>query len=140
MSTKKNIKTPEELESHFDAYKKEAKATPRIENCYTARTNTFCPVPREKPLTMAGFEIYLRKNKILCKLDDYISNKDNRYKDYAAILHAIKLEMYEDKYTGAAAGIFNQNIIARDLGLADKKEIKAEVEQPLFPEDDDKGK
>ena len=30
--------------------------------------------------------------------------------------------MYSDKYEGAAVGIYNPNIIARDLGLADKTE------------------
>ena len=28
--------------------------------------------------------------------------------------------IYEQKFTGAAAGLLNPNIIARDLGLADK--------------------
>lgn len=135
MATEKNIKTPEALEKHFEAYKKECKENPKFENCYTARTNTFCAVPREIPLTMNGFEIYLRKKKIICKLDDYISNKEDRYKQYAAIIRAIKSEIYEDKFVGAAVGIFNNNIIARDLGLTDKKEVDVKTEQPLFPEE-----
>ena len=31
--------------------------------------------------------------------------------------------MYSQKFEGAASGIFNANIIARDLGLSDKQDI-----------------
>ena len=37
------------------------------------------------------------------------------------------------KFEGAAAGLLHANIIARDLGLADKKDITQNKEQPLFP-------
>ena len=136
MPTEKNIKTPELLYEYFEAYKKKCKENPKFENCYSARLNDYKPIPREIPITMNGFEIYLRKSELIAKLDDYIFNKDDRYTEYAVIIRAIQLEIYEDKYSGAAAGIFNQNIIARDLGLTDKKEIKAQIEQPLFPEED----
>jgi hypothetical protein len=35
--------------------------------------------------------------------------------------------MYEQKFSGAAAGLLNPNIIARDLGLADKSEIASTI-------------
>ncbi len=87
---------------------------------------------------MNGFEIWLRKEKIICKLDDYIHNTDDKYSEYSAIIRVIRAEIYEDKYTGAAVGIFQHNIIARDLGLTDKKEVDVKTEQPLFPEDEKK--
>lgn len=31
--------------------------------------------------------------------------------------------IYKQKFEGAAVGAFNANIIARDLGLADKKDV-----------------
>lgn len=136
MPTEKNIKTPELLYQYFEAYKKKCKENPKFENCYSARLNDYKPIPREIPITMNGFEVWLFKNKIVAKLQDYLSNKDDRYSQYACILRTIKAEIYNDKYNGAAAGIFNQNIIARDLGLTDKKEIKAQIEQPLFPDED----
>jgi len=37
----------------------------------------------------------------------------------------------EQKFSGAAAELLNPNIIARDLGLADKSELKHEGEMPL---------
>jgi hypothetical protein len=46
-----------------------------------------------------------------------------RKRDYLATAVAwIDDVMYEQKFTGAAAGILNQSIIARDLGLAEKSD------------------
>jgi hypothetical protein len=45
--------------------------------------------------------------------------------------------MYAQKFEGAASGAFNANIIARDLGLADKTEMKVTEEQPLFGDGED---
>ena len=41
------------------------------------------------------------------------------------IIRAIGLEIYEDKFNGATAGVFQHNIIARDLGLTDKKDLSS---------------
>ena len=38
--------------------------------------------------------------------------------------------IYNQKYSGAAAGFFNANIIARDLGLANK--IAGDKDNPLI--------
>ncbi|MDC9826565.1 terminase small subunit, partial [Devosia sp. ZB163] len=37
------------------------------------------------------------------------------------------------KFEGAAAGLLNPNIIARDLGLADKQELTGKGGSPLMP-------
>ena len=37
--------------------------------------------------------------------------------------------MFEQKFAGAAVGLFNADIIARDLGLTDKQEIKMDNAQ-----------
>lgn len=143
MPTEKNIKTPDELYSHFEAYKDFCKSSPKKENFYSSKLDKEVSVSREVPLTWNGLEIYLRRKGIIAKLDDYQSNKDGRYSEYAAIIRTIGIEIYEDKFAGAAAGIFQHNIIARDLGLADQKtvelkkslskeEIKEELEQLGF--------
>jgi hypothetical protein len=46
------------------------------------------------------------------------NNKDS--KDFMPIITRIKEIIYNQKFSGAAAGFFNANIIARDLGLSDK--------------------
>lgn len=43
--------------------------------------------------------------------------------EYLEVTDTIEQVMYEQKFTGASAGVLNANIIARDLGLADKQEI-----------------
>ena len=127
MPTDKNIKTPDELLAHFEKYKKACKANPKKENIWSNKQDKQVSLDREIPLTWDGFEIWLRKNKIISRLDDYKFNKDDRYTEYAYILHAIGREIYEDKLTGAVAGVFNGNIIARDLGLKEQSEISGNV-------------
>lgn len=137
MPTKKNIKTPEILYKHFESYKKDCKLNPKYEYQFVPSMKKEVGVTREVPYTLDGFEIWLRKNEILCKLDDYIANKDNRYSQYADIIHAIRQEIYQDKYNGSVAGVFNANIIARDLGLKDTTvneiEDKRKTVNDLFP-------
>lgn len=88
------------------------------------------------PYTWAGLEDYLAENDILAKLEDYKANKDNRYSEFAEVITHIDKIIYDRKYSGAAVNAFNANIIARDLGLADKTQNTITVEQPLFPDAD----
>lgn len=124
MPTKKNIQTPAKLYAYFSSYKKHCKDNPKKENFWSSRSEKEVSVSREVPYTWDGFEIWLKSNKVLVRLDDYKSNKDSRYTQYADIIRAIGMEIYEDKFTGAVAGIYQNNIIARDLGLSDKQDVK----------------
>lgn len=47
--------------------------------------------------------------------------------EFADVCEAAEGVMYDQKFAGAAAGLFNANIIARDLGLSDKKEIDGDL-------------
>lgn len=42
--------------------------------------------------------------------------------DYVAVTTRIREIIYNQKFEGASSGFFNSNIIARDLGLVEKKE------------------
>ena len=42
--------------------------------------------------------------------------------DYSGVVEKIKSIIYEQKFSGAATGLLNSNIIARDLGLKDSSE------------------
>lgn len=55
--------------------------------------------------------------------------KEEAYKDFWAVISKIDNVIYTQKFEGAAAGLLNQNIIARDLGLVDKREdeLKGEI-------------
>jgi len=43
--------------------------------------------------------------------------------DLADVIGRVEAVIWENKFTGAAADLLNANIIARDLGLSDKKEV-----------------
>lgn len=90
-----------------------------------------------RPYTWAGFEAYLFERGVLANLDHYKANLDNRYQEFIEIIRAIDKIMFAQKFEGAAAGVFNANIIARDLGLTDKTELKVTEEQPLFGDGED---
>ncbi len=124
MPTDKNIKSPEKLFEYFEEYKKNCKESPKKETLWSYKSDKEVSISKEIPLTWDGFEIWLRKNKIIVRLQDYKANKDDRYSEYAYIIHAIGQEIYEDKYTGGVAGIFQNNIIARDLGLIDQQKVQ----------------
>ena len=122
MPKPKLIPTPEILYEHFEKYKEYAKSNPKQKQYFSPKSEQVVTVDMEVPLTWNGFEIYLRQNGIIQDMEDYEKNDDGRYGEYAPIIRAIKKEIYQDKYVGAAVGQFQHNIIARDLGLIDKKE------------------
>ena len=60
-------------------------------------------------------------------LDDYGDKED-----FSGIVKEIKSVIYDQKFTGAAADLLNANIIARELGLSDRKEVKHSGELVTF--------
>jgi len=63
---------------------------------------------------------------------DIINSYKERGKDFAEIITRIEKYIYDQKFTGAAAGLLNPNIIAYDLGLRrnedENKDRKIEIE------------
>ena len=118
----KNIATPLIFLELYDKYRKYCKDNPRVENVLHQKTGEIIQIPREKPLTWAGFDTWLWRNDYIAHTEDYRSNKEGRYSEYAGVIARITEDMYQDKFTGASVGIFNANIIARDLGLKDQTE------------------
>lgn len=56
---------------------------------------------------------------------DITTWRDYRKKNgFSSVSERVEQIIYEQKFTGAAAGLFNTSIIARDLGLANKDEVK----------------
>ncbi len=119
----KNISGPEELLEHFRDYVTEVDENPFLKQEVLkggAAAGSIVEVPTIRPYTWTGFSTYLFTSGILAKLDDYKSNKENRYSDFTGILTYIGEAMYSQKFEGATTGAFNASIIARDLGLAEK--------------------
>lgn len=89
-----------------------------------------------KPYTWAGFEDYLLEQGYVRNLAPYRLNIDKRYDDFQEVMKSIANVMYAQKHNGATVGIYNANIIARDLGLTDKIQTNVVIEQPLFGDDE----
>lgn len=76
--------------------------------------------PTSRPYTVKGLCIFLNIH------EDTLSNyeKSPGYETYFGVTKIIKDIIYTQKFEGAAVGAYNANIIARDLGLVDRKESK----------------
>jgi len=77
-------------------------------------------LPKMRAYTWEGLEIFLDVES----LREYKTNPT--YKDFSQVITRISKIIYNQKFSGAASGFFNPNIIARDLGLRDQSDIKHE--------------
>lgn len=132
MGKNKYISTPEMMLDLFEEYKTKTKENPRIENVLSNRTGEIIKVPREVPLTMEGFELYVFHKGLNTELSHYFSNKDKRYTDYVAVCSHVRKEIRNDQITGGMVNLYNASITQRLNGLVDKQETNVKVEQPLF--------
>jgi hypothetical protein len=81
-----------------------------------------------RPYTLSGLCVYLDCGEQT--LRDYRNNKD-----FSEVYTRIEQIIRTQKFEGAAVGLFNHNIIARDLGLIDKQESKQEVKAEITVND-----
>lgn len=113
-------------------------AHPLMEVDFVGKDATEVHRPKMRPFTMHGLCLYLNCNTgYFNEFESDLKQKklkmnEETYKDFSAIVTRIRETVYNQKFTGAAAGFLNHNIIARDLGLVDKKQQDIKVEQPLF--------
>lgn len=85
---------------------------------------TVAEVPKMRAMTIQG----------LCLFLDITNQNLQEYGEregFSEIVTRIKDVIYQQKFSGAAADLLNSNIIARDLGLADKKNVDGNVLNPL---------
>lgn len=69
----------------------------------------------KKPYTLAGFCLFLNVGKTYWS--EFKKSVTGKSGDFPKVIELIENAMYAQKLEGAASGIFNANIIARDLGL-----------------------
>lgn len=94
-------------------------------------------IAKMRAMTLDGLQVYLDISHTTWQ--NYRAKED-----FVAVTTRIEKIMREQKFTGAAAELLNPNIIARDLGLADKSELSGKDGGPilvnrieLVPLDDD---
>lgn len=72
-------------------------------------------VPKMRAMTIGGLCIFL-------DIDETTWREWRKSEDFSPIVTRVERIIYEQKFTGAAADLLNPNIIARDLGLAEKQD------------------
>ena len=85
----------------------------------------FVKIPKMRPYTIQGLCLYLNCNtKYFSDFEDGLKSKTDKVsKDFSEVITRIRETIYNQKFSGAASGFLNPNIIARDLGLSDKQEL-----------------
>lgn len=132
MAKHKYIETPEKLWELFSEYVEHEKNNPMYKVEYVGKEGDRVNTPLQVPITFEGFECYLADKGVINDLGNYSSNLNGAYTDYLPIITRIKNNCFSQNFKGASVGLFNANIIARKLGLTDKKEIEDKREPRVF--------
>lgn len=118
------IATPDELWSNFIEYAKWIEENPLLEIDFRGKDAYEVQIPKMRPFTKEGFAL-------ACGLSGWeVIEEWKKREGFLEIITRIEKYIYTQKFEGAAAGLLNHNIIARDLGLADKTENKNTHELP----------
>lgn len=128
----RKISTPEILWLHFVNYRKWNEEHPwyKAEVIKSGQlAGQIVNVPTQRPLSWFSFYSWLRTNNIASKAREYKDNSKGAYSEFSAIITRIDEEIFTHKFEGACVGAFNPSIIARDLGIADKQELKTTESQ-----------
>ena len=81
-------------------------------------------VPKMRAMTIDGLCLFLDISVETWRL--YTDRED-----FIGVTRKAENVIRSQKFSGAAADLLNANIIARDLGLTDKKEVSGDVFNPL---------
>lgn len=117
----KLFESPEALWEAACEYFQWCEDNPLMELDWVGKDGNQVERPKMRAFTWTGLEVFLD----VYSLRDYKKNPD--YKDFSQIITRIEAIIYNQKFTGAAAGFLNPNIIARDLGLVDKQQNDVNV-------------
>jgi hypothetical protein len=83
-------------------------------------------VPKIRAMTLSGLCLFLGCNEAYFRNFKNQERKDG--KDFSSVIERIEKTIYNQKFQGASADLLNANIIARDLGLADKRELSGNID------------
>lgn len=85
-----------------------------------------------RAMTISGLCIFLGVNgDYFTDFRDGLDLKKKQGKDFSRVIKDVYEIIKTQKFEGASAGLLNPSIIARDLGLTDRKELSGSVENPL---------
>lgn len=80
-------------------------------------------LPRMRTPTLAGLCLYLGIHR-----DTWGSwRRGEKRVDLQPVVEVVEQKLYDDKFTGAAAGLLHPMIITRDLGLVEKQQVDSKT-------------
>lgn len=85
---------------------------------------TMANLPKMRAMTLDGLCLFL-------DIDDQTWRNYAAKQDFVGVTARVEKAIRHQKFAGAAADLLNANIIARDLGLADKSEVTGKDGAPL---------
>lgn len=118
--------SPDDLWTAASEYFEWVDANPLWEDKVTSfqGVNTHEPVAKMRAMTLAGLCIFL-------DIDRTTWTEYGKRQDFSTVVTRVEEIIRDQKFTGAAADLLNPNIIARDLGLADKSELTGKDGGPI---------
>lgn len=82
-------------------------------------------LPKLRAYTMVGLCLFLDCSQSYFRTFKMTTGEGKN--DFLTIIEKIEQTIYSQKFNAAAADLLNANIIARDLGLVDKKNVESDI-------------
>ena len=117
---KKTFESPEQLWISCQEYFKATEKRKWLRTDFKGKEVQEDLIPTDTPFTLTGRYIFLEIDENTWQR----YRKEDPYKEFWAVVKIVDQIIYNQKFEGAAVGVYNSNIIARDLGLIDKKQTE----------------
>lgn len=126
------FKNPDKLWDACSQYFKWVEENPLKEEKATQYQGVFIKdtVNKMRAMTYSGLCIFL-------DIDDITWKNYREREDFFRVTKKVEQIIRDQKFSGAAADLLNANIIARDLGLVDKKEVEGSFNVTMPDKDAD---
>jgi hypothetical protein len=119
--------TPESMQEAAFEYFQWCEDNPLKEQQIVKYKDTFekATIDKMRPFTLMGLCMFLGVNSVYFnQFEDQIKKKDDETsKEFSKVITHIREIIYNQKFTGAAAGFLNPNIIAMEIGLKARTDI-----------------
>ncbi|MVM35486.1 DNA packaging protein [Spirosoma sp. HMF4905] len=119
----KLFETPGLLEEAAYEYFAWCQENPWLKTDFRGKDAEQVDIPTPRPFTIRGLCLYCNASEQFWRT----FKASQAGKDFLAVITRIEDIIYTQKFEGAVVGAFNANIISRDLGLVDKKELSGEL-------------
>jgi hypothetical protein len=117
----KQYETPQKLLDACNEYFQWCIENPLVEE----QANVYQGTVRKFTLSkLRAFTVHGLCNFLDISTTTWSNYRNHNGKEYLTVVSRVDQMLYDQKFTGAAANLLNSNIIARDLGLQDKKVIE----------------